>query len=88
MYKVVHMSDKLRDAYIEALDRVNVSELARRTGRSRRTLQAYLAGEFQPSEDAARELAAYLRERARRDGEAADRLREAADEDPGSGASL
>lgn len=62
---VAHMGrDEIEARYVEALDHVNLTELARATGRSRRALTAYRSGERRVTVEAARELVAYLANRA------------------------
>lgn len=69
-----HMLKDAQDLYLEALKLVNLSHLARKTGRGRRTLVAYQRKEFKPSTAAIQELVQYLREEARTLTAAADGL--------------
>ena len=55
------MGTLMEDAYLTALDRLNVRRVADVTGRGLRTLHAYRRGERGITEDAARELLEYLR---------------------------
>ena len=55
------MGTLMEDAYLTALDRLNVRRFADVTGRGLRTLHAYRRGERRITEDAARELLEYLR---------------------------
>jgi hypothetical protein len=70
----MHMSKALERAYLAALRLVNVSDLARATGRAFRTLASYRAGERRVTPEAARELVTYLRSRADHFTRAADKL--------------
>lgn len=83
---ITHMGDELRGRYREALDLVNVSELARETGRALRTLQAYKYGERRVTDEAARELVDYLEARSRALAAAADSLAAAVSEEGGEDA--
>ncbi len=65
IHKYVYMNSEQRDTYLRALERVNLSDLARESGRAYRTLQAYRRGEFLPPVEALRELADDLHDRAR-----------------------
>ena len=69
-----HVIDDVGRTYLRALESLNLSEVARQTGRSYRTLQAYRMGERRVTERAVRELVEYLRRRAESDGESADGL--------------
>ena len=55
------MGTRVEDAYLTALDRLNVRRVADVTGRGLRTLHAYRRGERRITENAARELVEYLR---------------------------
>ena len=79
----MHMGKALEKAYLRALGLLNVSEVARATGRAFRTLAAYRAGERRVTAEAARELVAYLQGRAKRLTAAADALAAALDRDEG-----
>jgi len=68
------MGDKVISRYLEALELVSLAEIARGTSRSYPTLQAYKYGERRITEDAARELASFLRSRAAEFHEAADAI--------------
>ena len=61
-------------AYLQALARLNLSDVSRETGRAYRTLQAYRRGELQPSAAAVSELIAYLRAQTKSSTHAADKL--------------
>lgn len=74
MHKIRHMPKTTQDLYLEALELVNLSDLARATGRGYRTLTAYRKGEFNPSEAAMKETLQYLRARAEELTQAADEL--------------
>jgi len=69
--------DTLRKRYLEALSLENVAEVARVTGRGRRTFVAYRNGERRVTERAAKELIAYLRDNAHERLSAAEALEEA-----------
>lgn len=70
----MHMSKRLTKAYLKALELVNLSQLSRATGRAYRTLQAYRKGDRRVTEQAAQELADYLRGRSQEFVHAADIL--------------
>jgi hypothetical protein len=55
------MGTQVEDAYLMALDRLNVRRVADVTGRGLRTLHAYRSGERRITEAAAGELLLYLR---------------------------
>ena len=63
--------------YLEALELVNLSDLARETGRGYRTLTSYRSGERRVTAAAAHELLTYLDGRARAVTTAAETLRAA-----------
>lgn len=74
--------DARRDLeYVEALRRLNLREVAEETGRGYSTLQAYLSGRRRVTEPAVRELVAFLRRRASRLQEVADRLQRGEEND-------
>lgn len=58
-----NMPGDLEAAYQDALRKLNISEVARETSRSRRALTMYLSGERAVTEEAARELIEFLRKR-------------------------
>ena len=64
MHKYVYMSTEQRETYLRALERVNLSDLARESGRAYRTLQAYRRGEFQPPVEALKALSDHLHHQA------------------------
>lgn len=68
------MSDDVAERYREALERINASALARWGSRALRTIQAYAGGERRVTDDAARELVAFLRHRSEELANAADHL--------------
>jgi hypothetical protein len=68
------MPNTAQDLYLGALKLVNLSDLARATGRGYRTLTAYRKGEFNPSRGAMEEALGYLRTRAETLTAAADAL--------------
>lgn len=68
------MSDDWKARYIEALRPLNLREVAEETGRGYRTLHSYLRGERNVSREAAEELVAFLRSRARSLTAAADEI--------------
>lgn len=70
----MHMSEETEARYREAVELVNLSDLERRGSRAYRTLQAYKTGERRVTDEAARELVEYLRDRAGKLNEAAERL--------------
>ena len=74
IHNVVYMSTEQRDTYLRALERVNLSDLARESGRAYRTLQAYRRGEFLPPVEALKELSDYLHDRAQELTDAAQTL--------------
>ena len=71
--------------YLEALGLVPLAEIARGTTRSYPTLQAYKYGERRITEDAARELASFLRDRAAEFTDAADAIEAALAEEEADG---
>lgn len=73
------MTRKLGELYTEAAELAvaTLGDVAEGSGRAYRTVQAYLAGDRSVTRDAARGLAAYLRERAFAFHEAAERLERA-----------
>ena len=71
---IMRMSNKLTQSYLEALELVNLSHLSKESGRAYRTLQAYRMGDRRVTEQAAQELAGYLRERSQDFVHAADAL--------------
>ena len=79
----MHMSKTLEKAYLKALGFLNVSAVARATGRAFRTLAAYRAGDRRVTAEAARELVAYLRSHADLLTKAADRLEAAVTREEG-----
>lgn len=64
----------MKRRYLEAIALVNVSDVARQTGRALRTLRTYMQGSRNVTVPAARELIAYLHSYAHRLTVAADRL--------------
>ncbi len=74
-----HMGKQLERRFREAIRLVLLSELTRGTSRSRSTWEKYHLGKRRPTVGAARELAEYLRSRARSDQKAAEKLEAAAD---------
>ena len=82
---MLHMSNQVRDRYLGALSQLNVSEVARQTGRALRTLQSYQLRERRITEAAARELVAYLRERSGTFTAAADAIEAALAEEEANG---
>lgn len=70
----MHMSAETEARYREAVELVNLSDLERWGSRAYRTLQAYKTGERRVTDEAARELVEYLRDRAGKLNEAAERL--------------
>ncbi len=74
-----HMGKELEQRFREALRLVSLSELTHGTARSRSTWEKYHLGTRRLTLGAVRELAEYLRSRARSDQEAADKLEAAAD---------
>lgn len=74
---------RLRERFLEALESAvtTLGDVAEGCGRAYRTLQSYQRGERRVTLGAARDLVAYLRERAQELTRAADRLEEAADAD-------
>jgi len=55
------MGTPMEDAYLAAIEPLNVRRVADATGRGLRTLHAYRRGERRITEDAARDLLEYLR---------------------------
>ena len=74
------MENRTGELVRRVLELVSLTEVAAGTGRGYSTLQAYKAGTRNPSSAAAREIAAYLRDRAEEFSEIADALEAAADE--------
>ncbi len=74
-----YMRKELERRFREAMGLVSLSELTRGTTRSRSAWEKYHLGTRRPTVGAARELAAYLRNRAQSYDEAADKLEAAAD---------
>ena len=74
-----HMGKELERRFREALRLVSLSELTHGTARSRSAWEKYHLGKRRPTVGAARELAEYLRSRARSDQKAAEKLEAAAD---------
>ena len=70
----MYMSNQLTQSYLKALELVNLSHLSKESGRAYRTLQAYRMGDRRVTEQAAQELAGYLRERSQDFVDAADTL--------------
>ncbi len=79
------MGNPMEDAYLTALDRLNVRRVADGTGRGLRTLHAYRRGERRITEDAARELLEYLRAMSSDLTKAADALEAALPEEVNDG---
>jgi hypothetical protein len=77
------MQNRLRAPFAKALELATASilDVAEGIERGYRTLTAYRRGDRRVTPNAARRLAAYLRERARAFNIAADRLDAAADEE-------
>lgn len=69
-----HMGKRTKERYLEALRLLNLSDLARETGRGYRTLKAYRSGERRITEAAATELVKYLRDQSKGFSAAADAL--------------
>ena len=82
---VPHMGKELERWFREAMRLVSLSELTRSTSRSRSAWEKYHLGKRRPTVGAARELAEYLRSRARSDQKAADKLETAADREEALG---
>jgi len=80
---MAYMEKKVTALYLNVLDRVPMAEIARGTSRSYPTLQAYKYGHRRITEDAARELAEFLRNRAAEFTDAADQLEAALAEEGG-----
>lgn len=76
-----HMGKRTEDRYLEALRLLNLSDLARETGRGYRTLKAYRSGERRITEAAAKELVEYLQARSERFSAAAVALAAALEEE-------
>ena len=76
-----HMGKEMEDRYLEALRLLNLSELARVTGRGYRTLKAYRIGERRITEAAVKELVEYLRDQSKEFTAAADALAAALEEE-------
>lgn len=74
VYYIVHMGESVRDRYLKALNLVNITELARETGRARSTLHAYAAGDRRVTAAAAREMATYLQDRSEELADAASEI--------------
>ena len=79
------MGTQMEDAYLAALDRLNVRRVADVTGRGLRTLHAYRRGERRITGDAARELVQYLRAMSSDLTKAADALEAALPEEVDDG---
>lgn len=79
------MGKGLESPYLEALELVNVSEVARETGRALQTLQAYKYGRRRVTAEAAKELVAYLQARADTLTAAAEELAAALDQEEADG---
>lgn len=69
-----NMTHDLQTAYRAALRKLNISEVARETSRSRRVLTMYMSGERGITDAAARELIDFLRSSAQELSDAADDL--------------
>ena len=69
-----HMGKRTEERYLEALRLLNLSDLARETGRGYRTLKAYRGGERRITEAAVTELVEYLRAKSSDFSAAADAL--------------
>ncbi len=82
---IAYMGDRVTARYLEALGLLPLADLARGTGRAYPTLQAYKYGERRITENAARELAAYLRQRAGEFERAAEAIEAALAEEEGNG---
>lgn len=70
-----------RRRYLEALRLVNMSDVARVSGRSLRSLQSYAGGQRRITPEAARELIQYLRTYVHKLTKAADKLEAALTEE-------
>ena len=71
------MDEELTKRDLEACSLLNVSEFARESSRTLRTVQMYLAGDRRVTRDAGRELLEYLRQRCEDLTAAADALQAA-----------
>ena len=76
-----HMGKRTEDRYLEALRLLNLSDLAKATGRGYRTLMAYRKGDRRITEAAARELVQYLLDRSNEFMAVADALAAALEEE-------
>ncbi len=81
----LYMKTQLTQSYLRALKLVNLSHLSKESGRAYRTLQAYRMGDRRVTEEAAQELAEYLKRRTDSLSAAADRLKAALPEEGGDG---
>lgn len=74
-----YMGERLTDQVRTALALLPLSQIAEGVSRSYPTIKAYAYGQRQPTCEAAREIAAYLRSRAEEFSDMADALEAAAD---------
>jgi hypothetical protein len=83
---IENMSNHLRSAFVWASDLAlaSITDVARGIDRVRRTVHMYRAGHRRVTPEAARDLAAYLRERAKAFLAAADELERAARKEEGN----
>ena len=79
-----HMNDELKRLYLDVLKDLNVAEVARATGRARRTLTAYLAGDRRVTAAAVDELIVYLEGQAKELDQRAQALKKARDREEGA----
>lgn len=78
VYDDVYMGERLTDQVGKALELLPLPRIAEGVRRSYSTLRAYAYGQREPTPDAAREIAAYLRSRAVEFQQVADELDAAA----------
>lgn len=76
----MHMNN-LERWYLQALERLNLADVARETGRGYRTLHAYMRGERRVTREAAKELVDYLRTKADTFTTAAEEIQTALDKE-------
>jgi plasmid maintenance system antidote protein VapI len=77
------MSNRLRSQFLKGfhLAVATIADVAEGIGRGYRSVQAYVRDERRVTPDAARRMAAYLRDRANAMNQVADSLEEAAEEE-------
>ena len=76
-----YMGNRVKDRYLEALRLLNLSDLARVTGRGYATLKAYRSGRREITEAAVMELVKYLQDRSEEYSAAAVALAAALEEE-------